>query len=81
MFIDDAPLTISAAEFKAHCLALMDEVKNKRQYLIITKRGVPVAKLVAPDDVAPSIFGLLKGTIAIKGDIVEPLDCKWESDI
>lgn len=81
MFIDNTPVIIAAAEFKAHCLALMDEVKSKRQSVIITKHGVPVAKLVAADNVAPSLFGFLKDTIAINGDIIEPLECGWESDI
>ena len=38
--------TIPAGEFKVHCLAVMDEVQAKRQAVLITKRGKPVAKLV-----------------------------------
>ena len=36
--------TIGAAEFKAHCLRLLDEVGPEG--ILITKRGKPVAKLV-----------------------------------
>lgn len=38
------PMQISAAQFKAGCLKLMDEVKKTREPIIITKRGRPVAQ-------------------------------------
>ena len=41
-----APRSIPASEFKAKCLALLDEVAQKRETLVVTKRGKPVAKVV-----------------------------------
>ena len=38
--------TVAAGAFKVHCLRIMDEVQSKRQAVLITKRGKPVAKLV-----------------------------------
>jgi prevent-host-death family protein len=38
--------TISAAEFTARCLRLMDDVKDTREPVLIPKRSKPVAKLV-----------------------------------
>lgn len=38
--------TIGAGDFKAKCLRLIDDVGTKRQTLLITKRGRPVARLV-----------------------------------
>ena len=35
---------IKASEFKAKCLALMDEVERTGQSLVITKKGKPVAE-------------------------------------
>ena len=67
--------TIPAGAFKARCLAIMDEVQAKRQAVIITKRGKPVAKLVPVEsEEKDDIFGFFKdkGTIEIKGDIVSP---------
>jgi prevent-host-death family protein len=66
--------TIPAGTFKARCLAIMDEVAAKREAVIITKRGKPVAKLVPLDQEKDDIFGFFKGkgTIEIKGDIVAP---------
>ena len=45
--------TMPAGQFKAQCLSVMDEVKERRAEVIITKRGKPVAKLV-PLDATPS---------------------------
>ena len=39
------PLQVTASEFKAKCLALMDEVKRSRQPILITKNGEPTAEL------------------------------------
>ncbi len=66
--------TMPAGKFKAQCLAVMDEVQAKRQAVVITKHGKPVAKLVPVEKEKDDIFGFLKGkgTIEIKGDIVSP---------
>jgi len=67
--------TIPAGTFKARCLAIMDEVASKRESVVITKRGKPVAKLVPVENEKDDIFGFFngKGTIEIKGDIVSPI--------
>lgn len=39
-------MKIAAAEFKARCLALLDQVKNDGCPITITKRGQVVARLV-----------------------------------
>lgn len=75
------PATISAADFKAHCLSLMDEVKAKRQTVIITKYGAPVAKLVPVDVEAPSLFGWLKGTVTEVGDVISPIEAAWDAEL
>jgi prevent-host-death family protein len=41
-----AERTVQAGEFKARCLALLDEVAEQRTELVVTKRGVPVARVV-----------------------------------
>lgn len=71
--------TIPAGEFKANCLALMDEVKRKRESLIITKRGVPVAKLVPANAEEDEIFGFFAGKGSITGDVISPAlsDSEW----
>ena len=37
--------TMPAGEFKAKCLAVMDEVQATGQPVIVTKRGKPVVRL------------------------------------
>ena len=65
--------SISAAEFKARCLSLMEDVRSTREPVIITKRGKPVAKLVPADKTKVEFIGRLKGRIEILGDIVSPI--------
>jgi prevent-host-death family protein len=74
-------MEIKAAEFKAKCLELMDRVAEGHEEIVITKRGKPIAKLVPVEDkpMRP-LFGYMAGTIEIVGDIVSPLDVKWEAD-
>ena len=64
--------TIPAGKFKVHCLALMDEVQAKREALVITKRGKPVAKLVPVEQEKDDIFGFYKDKITHIGDVVSP---------
>jgi prevent-host-death family protein len=64
--------TMPAGMFKAKCLSIMDEVKTKRETIVITKRGQPVAKLVPVDTSADEIFGFFSGRGCITGDVVSP---------
>ena len=73
--------TVPAGEFKTKCLALMDEVKAKRESVVITKRGVPVAKLVPANSDEDQIFGFFAGKGSITGDVISPAlsDSEWGS--
>lgn len=64
---------ITATQFKARCLALMDEVAAGGEVLQITKHGKPVAELrpVRPSR-APSPFGIGAGG-QILGDLIAPV--------
>ena len=70
---------INAAQFKASCLQLMEEVSETRIELIIKKRGKPIAKLVPCDESSGELFGYLRGTVTINGDILAPIDATWEA--
>ena len=73
-------LEIGAAEFKAKCLQLLDEIsERKRDAIIITKRGKPVARLTPVVEAGGPIYGALKGLAHINGDLTEPLDVGWEA--
>jgi prevent-host-death family protein len=72
---------VAAADFKANCLRLMDDVARQRRPIVITKRGKPVAKLVPVEDESIDLFGRMAGTIKICGDIIGPIeDVEWTGD-
>ena len=67
--------TIPAGEFKAKCLKLLDEVQRTGEVIVVTKRGKPVARLMAPlTEKVESVFGRQKGSMTIVGDIVNTDD-------
>jgi prevent-host-death family protein len=63
--------TVPAGEFKAKCLALLDEVSRTGEVLIITKRGKPVARVMRPET-AMEVREKLRGSVITHGDIVSP---------
>jgi Phd_YefM. len=64
---------ISASEFKATCLDLLDQIAEGRiERIVITKRGRPVATVTAPvpdDEEIAGIFGFLKERTALPPDL------------
>ncbi len=72
--IKEQPMkTMAAGVFKTKCLAVMDEVRSKRETVVITKRGKPVAKLVPINSAKDDIYGYMKGKGKITGDVVRPV--------
>jgi prevent-host-death family protein len=62
---------VTATEFKAKCLGLIDEIESTRETITVTKRGRPVAVIApAKRKPFPRSMGLLAGKAKIKGDIV-----------
>jgi prevent-host-death family protein len=72
---------MAAGEFKAQCLAIMDQVLESGEPVLITKHGKPVAKLVPAQSDVDDIFGYMTGKVKIVGDIVGPVTPleDWES--
>jgi len=68
---------MAAGAFKVHCLAIMDEVQAKRETVVITKHGKPVAKLVPADRETDDIFNFLRGKGVITGDVISPAIEDW----
>ena len=69
--------TITASEFKAKCLKLMDEVADSGEEIVITKNGKPVAKLTPYRETPEFTFGRYQDKIVIHGDIVSPMPPEW----
>ena len=74
---------LKASEFKAKCLAVLDEVDRTGEPVTILKRGRPVARLV-PEPRATARYPqkTLAGTVEILGDIIAPAApaSAWEAN-
>ncbi len=77
---DDGARTMKASEFKARCLALMDEIAESGEEIIITKRGKPVARLAPCEDKPAPWFGRDRDSIVMHDDLIEPVDVEWEAE-
>jgi len=67
---------IPAGEFKAKCLALLNEVRDSHEEIIVTKRGKPVARVVP---IEPQEWKSLAGTLLWQADdIISPIEDEWE---
>jgi prevent-host-death family protein len=71
---------VPATEFKAHCLELLDRVRQSREEITVTKHGRPVAKLVPLPEKSRPLFGCLAGAVTRYGDLVAPIDERWSAD-
>ena len=70
--------TMAAGKFKAQCLAVIDEVHDLKEEIVITKHGKPMAKLIPLRSQPDEIFGFLRGKGKVIGDIIAPIDAeKW----
>jgi prevent-host-death family protein len=64
---------IAISEFKAKCLALLDQVQKTKQPILVTRRGKPVAEVSAPKPTENRDWiGSMKDDFEIIGDIVSP---------
>ena len=72
--------TIPAGEFKNRCLALMDEINETGDEIVITKHGRPVSRLVPARKRKP-LVGMFRDRLRIAGDIMSPAAPaeNWES--
>jgi prevent-host-death family protein len=69
--------SVGAAEFKARCLALLDEVAQTRRPIVVRKRGRSVARVVPIDGEEPPD---LRGSVLEEQDLLAPIDAGWEAD-
>jgi prevent-host-death family protein len=70
--------TVPATEFKARCLALLGDVVNDREPLIVTRHGKPVVRVVPYTEEAAG-DNPLKGSIVFETDLIEPIDEDWDA--
>jgi prevent-host-death family protein len=65
---------VSISEFKAKCLAILEQVRKTKKPVRITRFGKPVAEVVppSPEKARGSWLGSMKGRMEILGDITAP---------
>jgi prevent-host-death family protein len=73
---------VAISEFKAKCLALLEQVRATKKPIRITRFGKPVAEVIPPTAVEDRAawIGSMKDTMKITGDIVSPAtdEEEWE---
>lgn len=69
--------TVRISEFKAKCLKMISNVHKTKVSLVITKRGQPVAELVPYEK--KNRIADLRGGVKRYGDILSPIDEKWNA--
>ena len=55
--------TVPITEFKAKCLALIDEMNHTRECIVITRHGHPVARVAPPTPEVGGLCGLYAGVL------------------
>jgi prevent-host-death family protein len=73
-------MNIAAAEFKAKCLALLDQVRERGEPITITKRGRVVARLVPAGDDDERPWERVRGAVRWRGDAIGPVVDESEID-
>ncbi|HZS39423.1 MAG TPA: type II toxin-antitoxin system prevent-host-death family antitoxin [Polyangia bacterium] len=68
---------VAASKFKAQCLALLDSIPPEG--IVVTKHGVPVARLMPIERESEALIGSLKGKITIHGDLHSTGEA-WDAD-
>ena len=64
--------TIPISQFRDQCLRLMDEINETGDALIVTKHGRPITIVGPARRDKGSLWGFMKGTTRILGDIDSP---------
>ena len=66
---------IAISVFKAKCLSILEQVEKTKSPVRITRHGKPVADVVptVPDVDRAALFGSMRDSVQILGDIVSPV--------
>ncbi len=74
---------VAISEFKAKCLALLEQVSKTKKPLRVTRFGKPMADVVPPALVQgrAAWIGSMRDSMEIAGDIVSPAndETEWEA--
>jgi prevent-host-death family protein len=72
--------TLPISDFKARCLRLLEELAERGEVIIVTKRGKPIARVGPFRSELPPLKGRWAGQAKTKGDIVYfDTSSEWEA--
>ena len=78
------PVSIAVTEFKARCLAVIDDVaQGKTGPVVLLKRNRPIAAIVPIDDDPPDLWGAMRGsvTLAPGTDLTQGTGEVWDAEL
>jgi prevent-host-death family protein len=73
---------VAISEFKAKCLALLEQVRVTKRPLRVTRHGKPIAEVIPPCPAGQDDWvGSLADSTEILGDIISPVieETDWEA--
>ena len=70
--------SIAVSRFKAECLALLQEVAETGEELVVTKRGTPIARVV-PVGEPPTLRGSVTYLVPDE-ELIAPVDEVWDAE-
>jgi prevent-host-death family protein len=72
-------IEVTATDFKTHCLALIDRIRETGETLVVTRHGEPVARVEGYEEAIPVVSDAMKGTVLFYESPTEPTGEEWEA--
>lgn len=64
---------VKLSEFQKKSSQMIDEVVEQARTIVLTKDGVPVGQITPYVERRDTLFGYLRGSVVVKGDIIGPV--------
>jgi prevent-host-death family protein len=72
---------IPTSVFKASCTKILSEIQSTHEPVVITKRGIPLVKVVPAESQDAGLFGFMAGEFDIVGDVESPVFLLKDSEV
>jgi antitoxin (DNA-binding transcriptional repressor) of toxin-antitoxin stability system len=73
---------VPIGEFKTHCYKLLDQSQKEHKQFTITRKGKAIVQVIPLNEHSSkqSIFGMMQNIASINGNLIEPIDVKWDAE-
>ena len=72
--------TMPVSEFKTRCLSVLKELNKTNEPVTVTRHGKPYAEIRPARRSLEDVLSHLRKSGRITGDIMSPIDVKWEAE-